>query len=98
VRPEDDLLIVYAEAFERDADPDDYSIEAIVAHEVGHQVLRRHPELARRMARRISADSEEIIASAIGAIIAPTQADRDDLMSMAAVRLSQFNVSLPGRG
>ena len=93
--PQGDLLIVYAEAFERDADPEDYSIAAILAHEVGHHLLRRHPDLIRRMERRISADSEEIIASVIGAIIAQTQTDRDDLLSMAAVRLSQFNVSLP---
>src|SRR5947208_1557305 len=33
--PEDDLLTVYAEAFDRDASPDDFSLEAIVAHERG---------------------------------------------------------------
>jgi hypothetical protein len=33
---EDDLLTVYAEAFERDADPQDFSLEAILAHERGH--------------------------------------------------------------
>jgi hypothetical protein len=27
--PEDDMLTVYAEAFERDADPDDFALEAI---------------------------------------------------------------------
>jgi hypothetical protein len=33
---EDDLLLVYAEAFERDADPDDFALEAMIAHECGH--------------------------------------------------------------
>jgi hypothetical protein len=34
-----DLLTVYAEAFERDADPEDFSLEAMIAHERGHQIL-----------------------------------------------------------
>ena len=34
----EDLLTVYAEAFERDADPEDFSLEAILAHERGHQL------------------------------------------------------------
>jgi hypothetical protein len=32
--PEEDLLTVYAEAFERDADPQDFSLEAMIAHEM----------------------------------------------------------------
>jgi hypothetical protein len=43
-----DLLTVYAEAFERDANPEDFSLEAILAHERGHQLLARHPRLAKR--------------------------------------------------
>src|SRR5437667_12001083 len=41
-----DLLTVYADAFDRDADPDDFSLRAIIAHERGHQVLARHPRLS----------------------------------------------------
>src|SRR2546423_8354503 len=41
-----DLLTVYAEAFDRDADPDDFSLSAIIAHERGHQLLARHPRLS----------------------------------------------------
>src|SRR2546421_6255 len=37
----EDLLTVYAEAFDRDADPDDFSLDAILAHERGHQLLAR---------------------------------------------------------
>src|SRR5205085_483580 len=55
-----DLLIVFAEAFERDADPDDFSLEAILAHERGHQVLARHERLIRNLPRRWSGVSQEI--------------------------------------
>src|SRR6266852_4142102 len=72
---EEDLLTVYAEAFERDADPEDFSLEAILAHERGHQLLARHPRVAKRVAGRISAASEEILASLLGAMICATQAD-----------------------
>lgn len=33
---DEDLLIVYAEAFDRDADPEDFALESIGAHERGH--------------------------------------------------------------
>ena len=42
---EKDLLAVYADAFARDADPNDFSLEAIVAHERGHQVVVRDSRL-----------------------------------------------------
>jgi len=41
---EEDLLTVYAEAFERDADPEDFTLAAMIAHERGHQILARHPQ------------------------------------------------------
>src|SRR6266478_4443199 len=41
-----DLLTVYAEAFDRDADPHDFSLSAIIAHERGHQVFARHAPLS----------------------------------------------------
>src|SRR2546430_16181381 len=44
--PEEDLLTVSAEAFERDADLGDFSLEAMIAHEQGPQVLARHPRLS----------------------------------------------------
>jgi hypothetical protein len=31
-----DLLTVYAEAFDQNADPDNYSLSAIIAHERGY--------------------------------------------------------------
>jgi hypothetical protein len=47
---DEDLLTVYAEAFERDADPEDFSLEAILAHERGHQLwlgIRESPSESR---------------------------------------------------
>jgi hypothetical protein len=84
---EEDLLTVYAEAFERDADPEDFSLDAILAHERGHQLLARHPRIATRVAGRISPASEEILASLLGAMISASEADRDALMAKATVEL-----------
>jgi hypothetical protein len=63
-----DLLTVYAEAFERDADPEDFFLEAMIAHERRHQILARHPRIAKRVAG-VSEAGEEILASLLGAII-----------------------------
>jgi hypothetical protein len=83
----DDLLTVYAEAFERDADPEDFSLEAILAHERGHQLLARHPRISERVKGRISASSEEILASLLGAMISTGEADRDALVAKATLEL-----------
>jgi hypothetical protein len=83
---EEDLLTVFAEAFERDADPEDFSLEAMIAHECGHQILARHPRIAKRVAG-ISEASEEILASLLGAMICDADADRDTLFAKAAAEL-----------
>jgi hypothetical protein len=85
--PDRDLLTVYAEAFERDANPDDFSLEAIIAHERAHQLLARHPRLAPLVSGRISLISEEVLASIVGALISPALADRDNLFGKAVVEL-----------
>src|SRR5689334_11111754 len=84
---EEDLLTVYAEAFERDDDPADFSLEAIVAHEPGHHLLARHQRIAKRVAGRISLASEEILASVLGAMIVSSLSDRDALIAKATVEL-----------
>src|SRR6266480_1656666 len=61
VTPEKDLLVVYADAFDRDADPEDFSLEAIVAHERGHQLVARDPRLARLLSGRMSRVGEEVL-------------------------------------
>jgi hypothetical protein len=83
----DRILSVYAEAFERDSDPDDFSLPAIIAHERGHQLLARHPRIANRVAGRISPASEEILASLLGAMICAAQVDREALVAKATVEL-----------
>jgi len=84
--PKEDLLTVYAEAFERDADPEEFSLEAMIAHECGHQILARHPRIAKRVAG-ISAASEEILASLLGAMICDDDADRVVLFAKATAEL-----------
>src|SRR5436190_24139639 len=90
----EDLLTVYAEAFERDADPEDFSLAAMLAHECGHQLLARHPRIAKRVAGRISAASEEILASLLGARPCATEADRDALVAKATVELLNHGETL----
>jgi hypothetical protein len=90
--PEEDLLIVYAEAFERDADPEDFSLEAMIAHECGHQIVARHPRIAKRVAG-LSEASEEILASLLDAMICNADADRVSLFAKAAAELLDRGVS-----
>lgn len=84
--PQADLLTVYAEAFERDADPEDFSLEAMIAHECGHQILARHPRIAKRVAG-VSEASEEILASLLGAMICNEDTDRVALYAKATAEL-----------
>lgn len=88
-----DLLIVFAEAFDRDADPEDFSLTAIIAHERGHQLLIRHPQIARLVTGRMTGESEEILASLLGAIISPNLQDRDALVAKAVVELIEYGVA-----
>ncbi len=70
-----DLLVVFSEAFDRDEKPDDFSLEAIIAHERGHQLLVRHPRLSAFLARGISLVSEEVLASLVGSLIVDREED-----------------------
>jgi hypothetical protein len=89
--PNEDLLTVYAEAFDFDADPEDFWLGAILAHERGHQLLARHPRIAKRVAAAsISAGSEEILASLLGAMHCPAEADRDALVAKATVEFEPW--------
>jgi hypothetical protein len=81
-----DLLTVYAEAFERDADPEDFSLAAIVAHERGHQLLARHPRLSGRLAGSSPA-AEEVLASLLGALALGPGPDRDALVAKATAEV-----------
>ena len=46
-----DIIVVFAEAFERDANPDDFRLEALIAHECGHQRLLRVKNLHEVLAK-----------------------------------------------
>jgi hypothetical protein len=82
----EDVLTVFAEAFERDADPEEFSLEAMIAHERGHQILARHPRIA-KMTAGIPLASEEILASLLGSIICHADVDRNALYAKAAFEL-----------
>jgi hypothetical protein len=84
--PPEDVLTVYAEAFERDENPEDFSLEAIIAHERGHQILARHSRLAKRVAA-LPVAGEEILASLVGAILCREEKDRVALYAKAAAEL-----------
>jgi hypothetical protein len=81
-----DVLTDYAEVFERDADREDSSLEAMIVHECGHQILARHPRIAKRVAG-ISEASEEILASLLGAMLCNDDSDRVTLFAKATVEL-----------
>jgi hypothetical protein len=81
-----DLLTVYAEAFDRDGDPEDFSLSAIIAHERGHQMLARHPRLSVSLASASPA-AEEVLASLLGALALNPGRDRDTLVDKAAFEL-----------
>jgi len=80
------LLTIYAEAFERDADPEEFSLDAMIAHECGHQLLARHPRIAKRVAG-ISEAGEEILASLPGAMLCTVDADCVALLAKATAEL-----------
>ena len=78
-----DVLITHAEVFERDADPKDFSLLAIVAHERGHQMVARHPRLSPLLGG-VSPAAEEVLASLLGAMVLAPGPDREALLEKAA--------------
>lgn len=88
ITPEHDLLVVYAEAFERDRDLSDFSLQAIIAHECGHQALLRNPRLAAIVKKLPGSLHEEVLASLIGSLLANDPADAASLVEKATVELA----------
>jgi hypothetical protein len=78
-----DVLVVYAEAFVRDANPRDFSLAAMMAHERGHQLIFRHSAFRKWLAQDVPDCSEEIVASIVGALIVWDVADHDALLDKA---------------
>jgi hypothetical protein len=88
-----DVLLVYAEAFERDTDPHDFGLSAMVAHEAGHQRLVRNRDLC-TLGRRLSGSIyEEVLASLIGSLVVNDPADAQHLVWKATVDLTTVGLS-----
>jgi hypothetical protein len=81
-----DLLTVFAEAFDRDANPADFSMKAIIAHERGHQLLARHPRLSLQFGAA-SLAAEEVLASLVGAMLLGEGTDQNNLIAKATVEV-----------
>jgi hypothetical protein len=58
----------------------------VIARECGHQILARHPRIAKRVAG-VSEASEEILASLLGAMICREETDRGTLYAKATAAL-----------
>lgn len=89
----DDIIAVYAEAFERDADPDDFSLTAMIAHECGHQRLTRNPNLRRVLLKFPGTDLEEVLASVVGSILLGETEASKELVWKATAELGRLRLS-----
>ena len=89
---EQDLLVVYADAFRRDAAGHDFSLEAIIAHERGHQLLCRHVTLRRTPPSEMSAVTEEVLASLLGSLIVEHPRDGESLVLKALAELVEHGM------
>lgn len=81
--PKQDLLAVDAEAFLRDADRDDFSLEAMIAHERGHQIVCRNKQLQELFGGKVAPATEEILASLAGSWLVEVDCDRQSLVLKA---------------
>jgi len=88
----DDILILYAEAFERDADPADFTLEAIIAHECGHQRLIRSRNLRAILAKFPGEKMEEVLASLVGSILLGEMEPWQTLVWKATAELCQLGM------
>ena len=91
----DDLLVVYGEAFERDADPADFSLDALIAHECGHQQLVRNSALRTIVAKLPGERFEEVLASLVGSLLVGEPSSAQTLVWKATAELGQLRIS-PG--
>jgi hypothetical protein len=87
-----DVLLLYAEAFERDADPDDFSLEAIIAHECGHQHLIRNKNLRAVLEKLSGEQFEEILASLVGSLLLGDSGSAQTLVWKATAELDQMGM------
>jgi hypothetical protein len=88
----EDLLAVYAEAFTRDADPQDFSLLAIIAHECSHQRLLRNRALREILKRFPNERFEEVLASLVGAQLLHETKDSTALVWKATADLAMLGM------
>jgi hypothetical protein len=93
---QDDTLALYAEAFERDADPADFPLEALIAHECGHQRLLRNQGLRTILARFPSEPFEEFLASLLGSLLPGESGSAQALVWKATADLRQLGLGAAG--
>ncbi|HJT31111.1 MAG TPA: hypothetical protein VJ783_03515 [Pirellulales bacterium] len=67
----------------RDADPDDFSLEAVIAHERGHQIVCRNKQLQDFLGGKVAPATEEVLASLAGSWLAEDDRDRQSLVLKA---------------
>jgi hypothetical protein len=89
-----DLLTVFAEAFERAANPDDFSLEAIVAHERGHEIVCRSAQLNELLGGTINLNMEEVLASLADSLLVGEGRDENRLILKAAFEAVESGVEL----
>jgi hypothetical protein len=89
----DDLLVLYAEAFERDADPEDFRLEALIAHECGHQRLIRNSNLRTILAKFPGEQFEETLASLVGSLLLSESETSQTLVWKATAELGQLGMT-----
>jgi len=88
-----DIMVVYAEAFERDADPADFRLEALVAHECGHQRLIRKQDLRSVLAKFPGERFEEVLASLVGSLLLTESESARTLVWKATAELGDLGMS-----
>src|SRR6202041_2719843 len=89
---DDDIMVLYAEAIERDADPEDFKLDALIAHECGHQRLIRDAKLRPLVAKFPGEDFEEILASLVGFILLGESESAQTLRWKATAELHDLGV------
>lgn len=92
---ERDLLVVDAEAFLRDADLDDFSLEAMIAHERGHQIICRNPQLQGFLGGKVVPATEEVLASLAGSWLVADDRDRQSLVLKALDEALKCGLTMP---
>ncbi len=90
---DDDIMVLYAEAFDRDADLEDFPLESVVAHEVGHQKLHRDPRFRDILMQFGAGDFEEILASLVGCVLLGNTVSGRLLLCRAVAELGDRRIS-----